>query len=106
MSDAELSQWLDTLADYTHANMGTQTRGQENQDEGRSVKHADNPLFGIPVEGERMDIRTWVEQGKCQHAPLYMAQIDEKLQPWSNGGTIGRRGMMERGYGRNGGVRV
>lgn len=96
LSAAELSQWLDTLADYTHANMGTQTRGQEKQDDGRSVHRADNPLFGLPVEEDRVDVRTWVEAGKCRHAPLYMAQIQDKLQPWSNGGTSGKRGRGER----------
>lgn len=54
----------------------------------------DNPLqdFAAAASGP-VNIKEWVGQGKCKHADLYLAQILDRLQPWSNGGIS--RGMIE-----------
>lgn len=54
----------------------------------------DNPLRHLTdSESRPVNIKEWVEQGKCEHVDMYLAQILDRLQPWSNGGIS--RGMIE-----------
>ncbi len=52
-------------------------------------------------EGRPVNIKKWVDQGHCKHADMYLAQIVDRLRPWSSGGIA--RGMVEEAarVGRN-----
>ncbi len=44
-------------------------------------------------EAGPVNIKQWAEQGKCKHADMYLAQILDRLRPWSRGGIAW--GMVE-----------
>jgi len=54
----------------------------------------ENRIGHLPAsETGPVNIKQWAEQGKCKHADMYLAQILDRLRPWSSGGIA--RGMVE-----------
>lgn len=58
------------------------------------TRGVENPLGHLHASKDGpVNIKRWVEQGKCKHADKYLAQILDRLRVWSNGGIS--RGMIE-----------
>lgn len=86
LSAQEVSWWLDLLGNYTEEATARPSPADDRAGE-RKVRGAHNPLWNLPVaEGGPVSIKQWVESGRCRHADLYLAQIVDMLEPWSNGG--------------------
>ena len=123
LSPSELAHWLDVLGNYTEEAPAPAKKGSAppkgmyvcigcnvpsvgcivpanvdppplQQSINSDRRGAENPLGHLPAaEGGPVNIKRWVEQGKCKHADKYLGQILDRLRVWSNGGIS--QGMIE-----------
>lgn len=78
----------------THPLATTHLHPHNHRDEPRN---SENHLFHLPSPPDGpVNLKAWVQDGKCQHADKYLALILDRLLPWSNSNSDGRGGISAR----------